>query len=504
MNLNYIDPIAFNIFGLEVRWYAIWILTGILVGLKQATSEGKKLGIYTDFIFYGVIICVPLAILGARIWYVLFNISDFVVNGMLDISSILGLNGGLSGLGIQGGVMVAILFVIIYCKKTKVSTYKVFDVVAPGLLIGQIFGRWGNFCNHELYGQMVQNVTLFKNLLPSFITENMYISGGYLLPGLTEGYYHPVFLYESALNLLGLVVFLVLRRKSKKLQSGDALGFYLVWYGVVRTITESFRHEGEVLLLGNIRVSILISVIFIICGIAYLILKRFYGPKKYYLDILKETKENKIDTIIFDLDGTLLDTKELITRSFVHTFEHFFPGYAITDEELESFFGPPLKETFLRYETNLEKVDEMIEYYREFNETHHDALVKPFMGAVEMSKLLHKKGYNLGIVSSKSHALVEKGLTLCRMNQYFDVIVGADDVTKPKPDPEGILKVVACFPLAQNVLYIGDSPSDIVAGKNANVKTCAVMYSTKFKEVSEEEPNFFIHNLNGILKVLGE
>ncbi|MDD2492360.1 MAG: prolipoprotein diacylglyceryl transferase [Bacilli bacterium] len=284
----WIDPIAFEIGNLEVRWYGILIVTGVLLALFMGLREGKKIGIDEDFIYTGLIICLPLAMIGARIWYVLFNLGSFD-----SFAEVIGLKGGFSGLAIQGGVIVAIIFVLIYCHKKKVSPYRLFDILAPGLLIGQIVGRWGNFCNHELYGQMIEDVALFQKILPDFITNNMYISGGYLLPGLTAGYYHPMFLYESSLNFVGLIIILILRRKSKRLESGDFLGFYLIWYGIVRTITESFRHEGEVLLLGNIRISVVMSIVFIIGGILFLIFKRLKGQRVLYQDLIIPDQEKK-------------------------------------------------------------------------------------------------------------------------------------------------------------------------------------------------------------------
>ena len=126
---------------------------------------------------------------------------------------------------------------------------------------------------------------------------------------------------------------LVLRRKCKKLESGDLVGIYLTWYGMVRIFTETLRSKSganEILMLGPIPVSIALSVIFIICGIAFLVAKRFIGPRNKYLDILKEVEENRFDTVIFDLDGTLLDSKNLIFRSFIHTFAHFRPDTPVT------------------------------------------------------------------------------------------------------------------------------------------------------------------------------
>ncbi len=252
----FINPVAFSIGGLKIYWYALWIMLGVIVAVCYGVREGKKLGIYSDYIYTGIIIILPLSIIGARLWYVLFNLDQF--NSFGDV---IGLNGGWSGLGIQGAVITAIVSVIIYAKVTKVSIWKTFDILAPGFLIGQIFGRWGNFCNHELYGPMINNVEMFEMFLPRFISDNMYISGNYLLSGLKAGYYQPMFLYESVLNLVGLCLILIARKKVKQVESGDLIGFYLIWYGVVRTITESFRFEGEVLMLGGIRVSILMSIV---------------------------------------------------------------------------------------------------------------------------------------------------------------------------------------------------------------------------------------------------
>lgn len=497
----YIDPVAFNLGGLEIHWYALWIMMGVVVAVIMGVREGKKLGIYSDFVYTGVLITLPLAIIGARLWYVLFNLDDF--NSLGDV---LGLNGGWAGLAIQGGVIVAILTVYLYCRKTKVSLYKTFDILAPGFLIGQIFGRWGNFCNHELYGPVVHNENLFQALLPRFISDNMYIKGGDLLSGLKAGYYQPMFLYESLLNLVGLIGLLVARRKFKKLESGDMLGFYLIWYGIVRTITESFRFEGEVLMLGPIRVSILISVIFILLGVLFLVGKRMFGSRKLYSEILSEVAENKIDTVIFDLDGTLLNTKRLIFQSFIHVFEKYYPDHELTDEELDSFFGPTLYQTFSRYTTDEAKIQEMIAYYREFNKEMHDQIVEAFPNVKEVLHYLAKHNYKLAVVSSKKNDLVNHGLEFTKIKEFFPLVIGADDVKKHKPDPEGLLLAKAKL-VGKNCLYVGDSVSDIVAGKNAGMKTCAVIYrtdNTRAEALLETEPDFIIETMPQLLKRLGE
>ncbi len=489
MMLNYIDP-SFSIFGLEIHWYAVCILLGVLFAVLAGVREGKKIGIPSEYIYTGVVIVLPCSILGARIWWDLFNLDK--IHSFVDVIAIWD-----GGLAIQGGILAALLSIFIYCRVRKFSFYRILDVVAPGFLIGQIFGRWGNFCNHELYGPVVKNVELFKSLLPNFITENMYISGAYR---------HPTFLYESALNLVGLILMLVARRKIKKMESGDLIGGYLIWYGMVRIFTEILRGKSganEILMAGPIPMSILVSVLFIIAGIILLIIKRFIGPRTNYQELMQQIKENRYDTILFDLDGTLLNTRELINRTFIHTFEHFRPEKVLTDEELDSFFGPSLRQTFSKYSEDEAEIQEMIQYYREYNVSIHDEIVTAFPGAKALIRTLANKGYKLGVVSSKKADLVEHGLELFGMLEKMRIVIGEDDVEHPKPDPEGILRAMEVLH-SKKALYVGDGVGDILAGKNAGIDTIGVLYSNRKVQIIAAEPTYTIQNLNEILSILVE
>ncbi len=486
----WINP-SFKIANLEVHWYAICILVGVIIAVIMGVKEGKRLGISSDYVYTGVIITVPIALVGTRLWYVLFNLDEGWT-----FQKILGLDGsGLAGLAIQGGVISALITVYIYCRVRKISLYRILDIVAPGFLIGQICGRWGNFCNHELYGPIIQNtgtITWFP-----WLAENMYINGAYR---------HPTFLYESALNLVGFILMLVLRRKFKKLKSGDLMGIYLVWYGFVRIITESLRAQSgaeEVLMIGGIHVSILVSVIFIIAGIAFLVVKRFVGPKDNYLDILNTVKENRFDTVLFDLDGTILDSKALIFSSFVHTFEIHRPGYQLTDEELESFFGPTLQQSFSRYSNDQAEIDEMIKTYREYNVAHHDEIAKAIPGAKNLIKTLHKKGYKVGLVTSKKTDLAMRGLEIIGVFNYMDIVIGCDEVKTPKPAPDGILMAIKELD-SKNTLYVGDTLGDIAAGKAAGVKTCGCLYVSDPDKIIDAKPDFVIKRIEDILNICVE
>lgn len=486
--MNYIDPVAFKLFNAEVRWYAIFILLGVVLAVIAGVREGKKIGIPSEYIYTGVCIVLPCAILGARLWWDLFNIDK--IHSFIDVFAIWD-----GGLAIQGGVIAALITIYFYCRYRKFSFYRILDVVAPGFLIGQICGRWGNFCNHELYGPIVKHPDFLKSI--PILGENMFIDGAYR---------HPVFLYESLLNLVGLVLMLLFRRKFKKLESGDLIGGYLVWYGIVRIFTESLRMNSgvnEPLMAGPIPMSILTSVIFILCGIAFLVAKRFIGPRTNYAKLMDTIKENKYDTVLFDLDGTLLNTRELINRSFVHTFEHFRPDYALTDEELDSFFGPSLRQTFSRYSTDEQEIEEMIQYYREFNVSSHDEMVTAFPGAKSLIRTLARKGYKLGVVSSKKTDLVEHGLEIFGMRDKIKVIIGEEDVKNPKPDPEGILEAMRILD-SKKALYVGDGVGDIEAGKNAGIDTIGVLYSDRKEQILAAEPTYTIHSLDQILAILVE
>lgn len=491
--INYINP-TFSLLGLEIHWYAVCILIGVILAVLAGVHEGKKIGIPSDYIYTGVVIVLPCSILGARLWWDIFNADS--IHSFIDVFAIWD-----GGLAIQGGVLAALFTIYIYCRVRKFSFYRILDVVAPGFLIGQICGRWGNFCNHELYGPVVKNVELFKNLLPSFITENMYITDRGI-----AAYRHPTFLYESLLNLVGLILMLIARRKFKKLESGDLIGGYLVWYGIVRIPIEILRSNSgadEILMAGPIPMSILISIIFIVCGIVLLVVKRFVGPRTNYQELMKTIQENRYDTILFDLDGTLLNTRELINRSFVHTFEHFRPDKILTDEELDSFFGPSLRQTFSRFSEDEKEIEEMVKYYREYNVAVHDELVTAFPGTKSLIKNLARKGYKVGVVSSKKTDLVEHGLELFGMLENVRVVIGEEDVKTPKPDPEGILKAMDMLH-SKKALYVGDGVGDIEAGKNAGIDTIGVLYSDRKEQILAAEPTYTIQNLNDILMILVE
>lgn len=250
---------------IHIQWYSFFILLAMLTAMLIVKLEAKKKNIdndyLTDLLFYGIII----GILGARTYYVLFNL-DYYLSNIKEIFMIW--NGGLA---IHGGIIAAITFIYFYTKKKNKNLLLTLDIISVGVIIAQAIGRWGNFFNQEAYGRVISKTALQNMHLPKFIIEGMYISGAYR---------EPTFLYESIASLIGFIVLLIIR-KNKKIRTGQLAGTYLVWYGVERVIIESFRSDS--LMLGPLKIAQVVSIIAIIVGI-YLITKNIKTDKYYHTD----------------------------------------------------------------------------------------------------------------------------------------------------------------------------------------------------------------------------
>ncbi len=213
--------------------------------------------------------------------------------------------------------------------------------------------------------------------------------------------------------------------------------------------------------------------------------------------------QRKIDTVLFDLDGTLLNTYELIQQSFLATFTYF--GYDhITKEDCIPFIGPTLEESFSSVAPK-HKVDEMIAYYRKFNVEKHDELVTEFDGVYETVKTLHKEGFKLGVVSTKVRYTVLKGLDKIDLLQYFPVIITLDEVEHAKPHPEPLYKAMEFFQSKpEQTIMIGDSNHDIEGAKHAGTFSAGVAWSIKGREFIEKlEPDYILDNMKDLLPILG-
>ena len=255
------NRVAFNIFGFNVYYYSLCILLGVIVAYILITREGKKQGLpkefISDLIFYTLII----GILGARVYYCVFNLDYYLANP----SEILKIYNG--GLAIHGGVIAGLIFVYFYTKKKNVSFIRILDIVAPAVIIAQSFGRWGNFFNQEAHG----GITTYQNLknmhIPEFIINGMHIEGKY---------YYPTFFFESIWCLIGFIILMIARR-NKNLRKGFQIGFYFIWYGIGRFFIEALRTDS--LMFFGLKIAQIVSLIGIIIGIIIIVTNR---NKKYY------------------------------------------------------------------------------------------------------------------------------------------------------------------------------------------------------------------------------
>ncbi|QKE74187.1 pyrophosphatase PpaX [Arthrobacter citreus] len=210
----------------------------------------------------------------------------------------------------------------------------------------------------------------------------------------------------------------------------------------------------------------------------------------------------KINTILFDLDGTLINTNELIIASFLHTLNKFYPDQ-YKREHVIPFMGPTLTESFSTVDEG--RVDELISEYRRFNMEMHDEFVEEYETVYETIETLYRLGYKIGIVTTKARNVVEMGLSYGRLKQFFDIVVTIDDVQNAKPHPEPIqlaLKKLNSIP--EESLMVGDNYHDIEGGKNAGTKTAGVAWSLKGKEfLATYKPDFMLEKMSEILSILG-
>lgn len=219
--------------GFKLRWYSTLVALGLVAGTLLAALEARRRKQDDRHAYNAVLLALPLALIGARLYHVVHAWSFYSNN----LSEIVRIDKG--GIGIYGAVVGSILAIWIYTKIQKLSFPMWLDIGAPGLLLGQAIGRWGNYFNQELYGR------------PTDVAWALHIP----LNKRESGYeafstYHPLFFYESMLNLLGVaVMLLVARRFAEKLKDGDIALLYGIWYGTVRLSLEGLRignwHVGD-------------------------------------------------------------------------------------------------------------------------------------------------------------------------------------------------------------------------------------------------------------------
>lgn len=490
----------------KIAWYAVFILTGIGLAAGFGYYEFKRFKLPSDKLTNGLLAIVPISIVCARLFYVIFDPDKSV--HYKDFMSVIAIWDG--GLAIHGAVIGALVSTIVWSKITKISIWKILDLVVIGFLIGQICGRWGNFINQEANGGLISTDNGVRKLLAPFLEQQMTFtdkSNG------VYGLHHPTFLYESFANFIVLVYFMIIRR-TRILATGDLFCLYLVWYGVLRGgIIEPMRTDPLKVFGVNVNEIPQMIALTLTAGIITLVRYSLYAKKmlvkEYYydassLDFSAVYQNRKIKTILFDFDGTIINTTNIIKQSFIHTFKEVLNKTDLTEEELDSFIGPTLDQTFSRYTNDKETLNSLITTYREINiKLHNRENVSLFPGALRLLKYLRREDYRIGIVSSKKGEVINLGLNLFSLKKYIDLIVSYEDTKKPKPDPEGINFLLDNLGVkCEETIYIGDHENDIIAGNRAHVSTFLVTYSTHFEKAYNEKPHFIINKLSDIIPIL--
>lgn len=288
MLLSAIDPVAFDFGPLHVHWYGLILGMATVFGLILALWEAKRAKVDPDLIMDLAIYAVPAALVGARAYYVFFQWDYYSQNP----SEIIAIWHG--GLAIHGALIGSVVAGYVFARIKRISFFKLADIVAPSILLGQAIGRWGNFMNQEAHGGPVSLEFLQSMNLPQFIIDQMNINGVY---------YHPTFLYESIWNIIGVILLLWLR--SRNPLRGIVFFSYLTWYSIGRFFIEGLRtdslaftgpdwavsllsflwspmkvfFEPGVMAYGNIRIAQLIGIFLIILSLSAIAYIK-YGPKR--------------------------------------------------------------------------------------------------------------------------------------------------------------------------------------------------------------------------------
>ncbi|RXJ01723.1 prolipoprotein diacylglyceryl transferase [Anaerobacillus alkaliphilus] len=271
-----LNPVAIDLGFLTVYWYGLIIGFGAFLGYIIANREAVRRGLPNDLFADILLWAIPIAILSSRLYYVLFKWDYYSQNP----GQIFAIWEG--GLAIHGGLIGALITGYIFAKKRGVSFWKLADIAAPSILLGQAIGRWGNFMNQEAHGGPVDPGFLQNLFIPQFIIDQMYINGQH---------YHPTFLYESLWSLLGVALLIYLRRVN--LRRGQMFLFYVIWYSFGRFFIEGLRTDS-LMMFDLLRTAQVVSLVSIIAAVVLIIYRNKMGLADIrYLDAEPEQKKAK-------------------------------------------------------------------------------------------------------------------------------------------------------------------------------------------------------------------
>ncbi len=236
VKMGHPDPIAFTIFGIDIRWYGILIACGMLLAVLISCKRAPRHGITDEDVLDIAIWMLPIGVIGARVYYVIFNLDYYkTLSSMLDIRS--------GGLAIHGGLIFSAITIYVICRRKKIDTLNVFDLFIPTVALAQSIGRWGNYFNGEAHGGPTD------------------LPWGIMVDGVRV---HPTFLYESIWNFLSFI-FLVWFSRKKSYANGQTIALYCIFYSLERFLVEALRTDS--LMIGPFKQAQVISVCAIILGI---------------------------------------------------------------------------------------------------------------------------------------------------------------------------------------------------------------------------------------------
>ncbi len=270
LNLTLDPPAYFTLFGLRIYFYGVLIALGFLLGILYCAKHAPDYGIKSDDFYDFILWLIPLCILGARLYYVLFRLDYYLAYP----GEILAIRDG--GLAIYGGIIAGILVAAVVCKKKKIPLPALLDLTVFGLLIGQIIGRWGNFMNREAFGAVT----------------DIFCRMGLTAPSGRTIYVHPTFLYESLWNLVGFLALRVWTRRRRRRYDGQGLLLYFFWYGLGRAWIEGLRTDSLMLGSTGIRVSQLLSAVLCLGSLIILLVqsRRKHTPEALYVNRVRAAR----------------------------------------------------------------------------------------------------------------------------------------------------------------------------------------------------------------------
>lgn len=269
MNVLALNPIALRLGPIKVHWYGVIIASAVILAVYLASREAKRRGLEVDDIYDAVLWAMPIALIAARTYYVVFEWAYYKDH----LSQIPAIWDG--GIAIYGGLLGGLAVIIVLTKHKMINTWLFLDIIAPTIILSQAIGRWGNFMNQEAYGKIVSHQFLTNLHIPNFIVQQMFIDGYYRMP---------TYLWESLWDVTGFIIIMIVRHQKNWFKQGEIFFLYVMWYAFGRFFIEGMRTDS-LMIAGDIRVSQILSVILFIGSLIWWILRRKLQPQnRWYLD----------------------------------------------------------------------------------------------------------------------------------------------------------------------------------------------------------------------------